>query len=150
MDHAIKEVAERIRAVREDVGLSVEEMAKRTDVTVEEYKALEAGQSDFSFTFIYKCAKACGVEITDVMEGESPKVTSYTVTRAGKGLPIVRREGFAYYRLAPQFRHKISEPFFVKIPYSEEAMDKPLHMASHEGQEFDIVVKGCMKIYIGP
>ena len=92
MDHAIKEVAERIRAVREDVGLSVEEMAKRTDVTVEEYKALEAGQSDFSFTFIYKCAKACGVEITDVMEGESPKVTSYTVTRAGKGLPIVRRE----------------------------------------------------------
>lgn len=28
-------------------------------------------------------------------------------------------------------------------------MDKPLHMASHEGQEFDIVVKGCMKIYIG-
>ena len=149
MDHAIKEVAERIRAVREDVGLSVEEMAKRTDVTVEEYKALEAGQSDFSFTFIYKCAKACGVEITDVMEGESPKVTSYTVTRAGKGLPIVRREGLAYYRLAPQFRHKISEPFFVKIPYSEEAMDKPLHMASHEGQEFDIVVKGCMKIYIG-
>ena len=149
MDHAIKEVAERIRAVREDVGLSVEEMAKRTDVTVEEYKALEAGQSDFSFTFIYKCAKACGVEITDVMEGESPKVTSYTVTRAGKGLPIVRREGFAYYRLAPPFRHKISEPFFVKIPYSEEAMDKPLHMASHEGQEFDIVVKGCMKIYIG-
>ncbi len=149
MDHAIKEVAERIRAVREDVGLSVEEMAKRTDVTVEEYKALEAGQSDFSFTFIYKCAKACGVEITDVMEGESPKVTSYTVTRAGKGLPIVRREGFAYYRLAPQFRHKISEPFFVKIPYSEEAMEKPLHMASHVGQEFDIVVKGCMKIYIG-
>ena len=35
MDHAIKEVAERIRAVREDVGLSVEEMAKRTDVTFE-------------------------------------------------------------------------------------------------------------------
>ena len=76
MDHAIKEVAERIRAVREDVGLSVEEMAKRTDVSAEEYKALEAGQSDFSFTFIYKCAKACGVEMPEAIKA----IGTYEVT----------------------------------------------------------------------
>ena len=149
MDEKILEVAKRIRAVREDMGLSVEEMAKKTDVTVEEYQALEAGQKDFSFTFIYKCARACNVEITDMMEGESPKMSGYTVTRRGEGMPIARREGFEYYRLAPHFKHKIGEPFFVKIPYNESALSKPLHMASHRGQELDIVIKGCAKFFIG-
>ncbi len=149
VDQKIKEVAQRIRAVREDVGLSEEEMANRTNVSLEEYRALESGQRDFSFTFIYKCANACNVEITDIMEGESPKMTGYTVTRRGEGMPIARREGFAYYRLAPQFRDKIGEPFFVKVPYCEEALSKPLHMASHKGQELDIVIKGCLKMFIG-
>ena len=52
----LAEVAERIRTMREIMGLSEEEMAKCTDVTREEYRKCEAGEADFSFTFIYKCA----------------------------------------------------------------------------------------------
>mgnify|MGYP003310959376 CR=1 FL=1 len=79
----IREVAERIRAVRESVGCSPEEMAQKTDVTVEEYLAYESGTKDFSFTFIYKFADACGVEITNIMEGVSPRLSSYNITRKG-------------------------------------------------------------------
>ena len=51
------EVAERIRTMREITGLSEEEMARCTGVSVEEYARCEEGEQDFSFTFIYKCAK---------------------------------------------------------------------------------------------
>ena len=50
----IREVAERIKAVRESLGLTPEEMAEKTDVSVYEYLAYEGGAKDFSFTFIYK------------------------------------------------------------------------------------------------
>ena len=116
----IKEVAERISHLREDLGISVEEMAAKTDYSVEEYKKLESGEQDFSFTFIYKCANTFNVEITDLMEGTSPELSGYTVTRKGEGVPIVRRKGFAYNRLASKFKNKTVEPFHVVIPYSEE------------------------------
>lgn len=145
----IKEVAERIASLREDLGISVEEMAVITDYSVDEYKRLESGEQDFSFTFIYKCANAFHVEITELMEGSSPELSGYTVTRKGEGVPIVRRKGFTYNRLAAKFKNKSVEPFHVVIPYSEEALSQPLHMASHEGQEMDIVLKGTLRMTVG-
>ncbi|MDE5557710.1 MAG: AMP-binding protein [Ruminococcus sp.] len=144
----IREVAQRIKAVRESVGLTSEEMAEKTGVSVYEYLAYEGGAKDFSFTFIYKFANATGVEITDLMEGESPKIYSYDITRKGGGLPIVRRKGLSYMRLAPNFRNKIGEPFLVTIPYVDEQYRVP-HPHTHEGQELDIVVSGQLKVKIG-
>lgn len=144
----IREVAERIKAVRESVGLTPEDMAEKTGVSVYEYLAYEGGAKDFSFTFIYKFANATGVEITDLMEGESPKIYSYDITRKGGGLPIARRKGMSYMRLAPKFRNKIGEPFLVTIPYVDEQFRVP-HPHTHEGQELDIVVSGQLKVKIG-
>ncbi|MBP0967518.1 MAG: AMP-binding protein, partial [Oscillospiraceae bacterium] len=148
-ENRIKEVAERIMRLREDLGMTVEEMAEVTDYSVEEYKQFEAGEKDFSFTFIYKCANAFHVEIAELMEGSSPELSGYTVTRKGEGVPIVRREGFVYNRLAAKFKNKTVEPFHVVIPYSEEALSKPLHLASHAGQEMDIVLKGTVRMTVG-
>ncbi len=79
------EVAKRIREMREISGFSVEEMAEKTEVSVSEYKAYENGTEDFPFTFIHKCALAFGLGITDILEGESARLKSYTVTRRGGG-----------------------------------------------------------------
>ena len=68
MDYNLKEVAGRIKDLREAKGYTPEELAKLTGVTLEDYKVLEEGETDFSFTFIYKCAKACGVEVVDILE----------------------------------------------------------------------------------
>ena len=50
----LAEVAQRIRTMREITGLSEDEMAKCTGTSREEYQRCEAGEQDFSFTFIYK------------------------------------------------------------------------------------------------
>ena len=146
VDNKIREVALRIRAAREAVGMTAAEMAEKLGISEFEYIDCETGAKDFSFTFIYKVANACGVEITDIMEGRSPSLTNYTVTRRGEGMPIVRREGFVYQRLASMFRDKIAEPFYVKIPYDPDALERPKHLATHKGQEFDVVIKGTLKI----
>ncbi len=147
-ENKIKEVAERIKAVRESVGFSPEEIAAKTDVSLDEYTAYESGNKDFSFTFIYKFANACGVEITDLMEGVSPSLSSYNLTRRGGGIPIARRAGFRYERLAPLFKNKIAEPFLVTIPYVDEST-RGNHASVHKGQEFDIVIKGTLMVKIG-
>ena len=83
LDFKIKEMAGRIKDLREIMGLSVPEMAKKTGVSQEEYLLCENGESDLNFTFIYRCALAFNVDVTDIIEGHSPKLRSYTVTRVG-------------------------------------------------------------------
>ena len=143
----LKDVALRIRNAREILGLSEEIMAQNTDITADEYKAYENGEKDFDFTFIYKCAKCLNLDPTDLLKGASPTLTSYEVTRRGGGLPITRKEGYEYKNLASMFKNKTSEPYHVIIPYLENAGEG--EASSHKGQEFDIVVKGRLKMTVG-
>lgn len=144
----ILETAQRIKDARESLGITVEHIAGMMKMTTEEYLEFENGKKDFTFTFIYKFAQICNIDITDLMEGDSPSLSVYTVTRKGEGLPIFRREGYNYNRLAARFKNKLSEPFHVVIPYDAEALNPPYHYVSHEGQEINIVIKGCLKIML--
>lgn len=149
MEYKLKEIAARIKELRNIFGYSTQEMAHKTNVSLEEYEALENGEKDFSFTFIYKCALTFKVEVADIIEGESPTLSGYAVTRNGGGMPIVRREGFVYNNLAPMFKNKMAEPFLVHAPYSEQEQNEPIKLSSHAGQELDIVVSGSLKVQIG-
>ncbi len=143
------EVAVRIKEMREIYGFSVEEMAKRTEVSVEQYCDFESGKQDFPFTFIHKCSLAFNIGISDLLEGKSALLSSYTVTRKGQGQQTAKEDGISISNLAPMFRKKISEPYFVTYKYSKELQDKPIHLAKHSGQEFDFVIKGRLKIQVG-
>lgn len=148
MDHMLKEVGGRIKTLREIMDISQEEMAKITNVSLTDYIELEEGRADFTFTFIYKCAQCFHVDVTDILKGSSPTLSSYSVTRSGGGLPIVRRKGFSYNNLAPLFKNKQAEPFMVTAPFLPEEQDQPIKLSAHEGQEFDIVIKGSLKVQI--
>ena len=148
MENIIKDVADRIRETRLVCEISEEEMAQCTDVSLETYRELEAGNADFSFTFIYKCAARLGVDTTDLLKGSSPTLKSYSITRAGGGLPIARRKGFRYNNLAPLFKNKIAEPFIVRAKCSLEEMSAPIKLSHHEGQEYDYVLSGQLKVVV--
>ncbi|MBE6541232.1 MAG: cupin domain-containing protein [Ruminococcaceae bacterium] len=121
-------------------------MAQCTGVSVDTYRELEAGDCDFSFTFIYKCAARLGVDTTDLLKGQSPTLHEYSITRAGGGLPIARRKGFKYNNLAPLFKNKIAEPFVVKAKYSAEEASAPIKLSRHEGQEYNYILSGKLKV----
>ena len=149
MDYSLKEVAGRIKGLREAKGYTPAELAKLTGVTLEDYLLLEQGETDFSFTFIYKCAKACDVEVVDLLEGRSTTLTSFAITRRGEGLKILKQHGVEYNNLAPKFKDKLAEPFLVKFPYLPEEQNAPIKLSSHNGQEFDVIVKGSLKVQVG-
>ena len=145
----IYEVAARIRELREIAGYSQEEMAQRTEVSPEMYRLYEEGQTDFPFTFIHKCALEFGVEITDLMEGKSARLTGYTVTRKGMGEVTAKETGLEIRSLAPLFKRKIAEPYFVRYEYVPEQQSRPIHLTRHSGQEFDLILSGSLKVQVG-
>ncbi|MBQ5746380.1 MAG: AMP-binding protein, partial [Clostridia bacterium] len=145
----LMEVARRIREMREIYGISIEEMAEKTEVSREEYVDYEAGKNDFPFSFIHKCALAFDIDMTDILEGKSAKLRSYTVTRKGEGQDTAKENGIEIQSLAPKFKGKIAEPYWVKYEYDESLQSAPISLATHSGQEFDFIMKGQLKIQVG-
>ena len=145
----LQEVAIRIREMRDICGFSVAEMAQKTEVSVEEYVAYEAGELDFPFSFIHKCALAFDIGITDLLEGRSAHLSSYTVTRKGEGQETAKEAGISIMSVAPLFRRKIAEPYRVRYEYDPALQNKPIHLTKHDGQEFDFVLEGKLKVQVG-
>ncbi len=145
----LKEIAFRIREMREIMGYSEQEMAEKTEVTVDDYLCYERGERDLPFTFIHKCALAFGIEITNLLEGHSARLTSYTLTRKGQGQQTAREDGIMIENLAPRFKNKIAEPYWVRYEYSEAQQNKPIHLIRHSGQEFDLVLSGSLLVQVG-
>ncbi len=149
LDFKIKEIAGRIKELREIEGLTVEEMAVKTAVSREEYIACENGESDLNFAFIYRCALAFNVDVTEIIEGYSPKLRSYTVTRKGEGQRIEKAHGMTYFNLAYAFKNRIAEPLYVESVYDANAQNKEIELTTHAGQECDLVISGKLKVQVG-
>ena len=145
----LMEVALRIREMREIVGFSTAEMAARTGVSEQQYLDYERGAVDLPFTFLHKCSLAFGVELIQLLEGHSAKLSNYTVTRRGMGLVTASEDGIMIQNMAAMFRQKIATPYYVTYQYAEDLQDQPIHTTTHGGQEFDLVLQGAMKVRVG-
>jgi len=148
METRIKEIAERIKGLRDIMGYLVEEMAKATNLSPEEYVSLEGGEQDFTFTFLYACAKKFGVDMVELLTGENPLLSFYSIVRKNEGLDLKRREGFRYQHVGYKFKDKLAEPFVVTAPFRENEQDQPIHLSQHAGQEFDFILKGQLKVQL--
>ena len=149
MDFKIREVAARVRELREISGFTVEEMAQRTGLSVEEYIQCESGNQNLSIAFLYRCTLSFGVDMGDLLEGRSPKLRHYDLTRRGEGQRIEEAHHMVGWNLAADFRNRIALPLFMEMKYRPGAEYEDIDLVTHEGQECDIVIKGHMKIQIG-
>ena len=148
-NNQLMDVAQRIREMRQIVGYTVAEMAEKTELPQELYQQYEAGTIDLPFTFMHKCAKIFGLELTELLEGHSAKLSGYAVTRKGKGMVTASEDGITIQDMAAMFRKKLATPYYVTYEYSEELQNQPIHTVTHDGQEFDLVLKGAMRIKVG-
>ena len=149
MDFKIREVANRVRELREISGFTVEEMARRTDLSVEEYIQCESGNRNLSIAFLYRCTLSFGVDMSDLLEGRSAKLRAYDLTRRGEGQRIEEAHHMVGWNLAADFRNRIALPLYMEMKYREGAEYEDIDLVTHEGQECDIVIRGHMKIQIG-
>ena len=124
--NALLEVAERIRELRILSGYTEEQMSQMTGVSLDEYLVYERGENDLPFTFIHKCALTFGVEIMELMEGDTPRLTGYSVTRRGKGQLTAKEPGIEISSIAPLFKNRKADPYWVRYEYNEEEQRKPI------------------------
>lgn len=146
MNEQIKQIAERLVGLRDALEISPEDMAKVCHLSTEEYLKLETGTVDISVSILYQIGQAYGIELTTLMFGDEPKMSSYFVTRRGKGIAVERVKAYKYQSLAAGFSHRKGNPFMVTV--HPKPADEPLFLNSHPGQEFNYVVSGRMLIQI--
>ncbi len=147
MKDKINQIAARIKELRIVTGLTVEEMAARTGITVQEYEECEAGNANLSVAFLYHCTLSFGVDLGDLLEGKSPKLRQYALTRRGGGQRIEEAHNMIGFNLASEFRNRIALPLYMELSYNGD--EETIDLVTHEGQECDIVIRGHMKIRIG-
>ena len=136
----IKSIANRLRGLREVLELSAQEVAESCHLRVEEYMALESGESDISVNVLQTIARRYGISLDVLMFGEEPKMNAYFITRAGAGVSVERRKAYKYEALASGFRDRKADPFIVTVAPAPTAA--PMHLNSHEGQEMNYVLEG--------
>ena len=142
----IKQIAARLAGLREALNLSLEEMAKSCNQSVEEYKLLESGTTDISVSVLHQISMAYGVELTTLMFGDEPKMSSYFVTRKGQGISVERFDSYKYQTLAAGFAKRKADPFIVTVHPKEE--EEAMHLNCHPGQEFNMVLSGRLLLNI--
>ncbi len=145
MPEKIRNIAARVRELREIAGISPETLALEFEIHRETYLEYESGNVDIPVSLLYKVAHRFNVELTDLLTGESPKLHIYALTRKGGGISVERRKHYKYRNLAYNFIHKKAEPFIVAVdPKTSDASS----LNSHPGQEFNYVLEGTLKITI--
>lgn len=141
----LTDIGARLSMLRESTGFTPEKIAEALSISLSDYLLYEAGEKDFSFSFLYNVAAILGVDVVDIISGETPKLSLCTVVRAGGGYAINRRKAYDYKHLAFTFRNKKAEPFMVSVEPSDDTVPE---RHAHEGQEFNYVVSGCMDFFI--
>ncbi len=146
MQGQIKEIAERLRGLRDALDLSQSEMAKKLNIELSEYELYESGNTDIPISFLYEVAKNFNVELSSLFSGDDAYISSYFVTRKGQGASVERTKAYKYQALAMGFKGAKAEPFIVTVePKSEKT---PITLNTHPTQEFNLVLEGRMLFQI--
>jgi len=146
MQEKIEQVAARIRDLRKIQGVEVDVLARELKLTPDQYRQFEDGAADIPVSVLYQLAQRLGVELSDLLTGEEPRLRTYTVTRSGRGVSVDRRREYKYQSLAHNFVHKKAEPFLVTVEPRPD--DEPEHVNSHPGQEFNYVLEGKLRVVL--
>lgn len=145
MDEQIKQIAERLRGLRDVLELTPNDIANECGIDKGEYERAESGEHDISVSMLQQIARHYGIALDALMFGEEPKMNTYFLTRAGKGVSVERTKAYKYQSLAAGFKNRKADPFIVTV----EPNDKPMHYNTHEGQEFNLVIEGTLLLSIG-
>ena len=144
MNEQIRQIAERLKGLRESLDFSMEEMAKRCEKNASEVERYESGEIDIPMSYLFDVAQHLGIDTSTLISGDEPRMKSYFLTRKGKGVSIERTKVYKYQALASGFKNSVSEPFEVTV----EPNENPIYQNSHTGQEFNYVLEGRLQFRI--
>ena len=147
-------VGSKIRRLRESKNISIEEMAERSGLSIEQINSIENDQNLPSLGPLIKIARALGVRLGTFMDDNDelgPVITRAKDREADSSISFSNgatdaRKHMEYHPLAQQKAGRHMEPFIIDIN-PEDAPD--FQLSAHEGEEFIYVMKGEVEIVYG-
>ncbi len=135
------ELAQRIRQLRTDSGLTLEEVAQHSGQTRSWLSKVENFRITPSLPALAGIASALGVTTASLLEGLDKK-PNIVLVKNGNGKVINRDSDstIAYFSLASERVTRTMDPFVLRVPPGEQREAR-----SHEGEEFLLLIKGRVK-----
>ncbi|MEG3225492.1 MAG: transcriptional regulator, partial [Methanobacteriales archaeon Met13] len=106
MKEKMKEIALRIRELRELSDISTEDISAYLKISVEEYQKYEEGNVDIPASIVFEVAQKLGVDMGLLLTGKENRMHIFTVTRKDNGAAVQCRKQYKYENLAEKFIHK--------------------------------------------
>jgi transcriptional regulator with XRE-family HTH domain len=141
------EIGNRIKALRAEKGITLEQLAKQTGFTKGYLSKVEKSKKAPPVSTLGNIARAFNVTISSLL-GEERSRTSLCLVRRGER-PLIARDGtafgYSYEAMAYNYPNKIMEPFILTLPLGR----KKKTFYQHEGEEILFVIQGSMKFLHG-
>ena len=144
----------KIKGIRESKNLSVEEIAERSGLSVEQIVSIETDQNLPSLGPLIKIARALGVRLGTFMDDNDalgPVVCRAADREKDSSISFSNgatdaRKHMEYHPLAQQKAGRHMEPFVIDI---NPENSPEFQLSAHEGEEFIYVMQGEVEIVYG-
>jgi len=145
------DVGGKLRRLREDHGLSLADLSRRSTLTEEALRDYEDGRAVPAVGDLLKIANVLGVSIGHFFQTRIPDKRVEVVRSAERWTVKARSEAggalnYRYQSLSHGLTEKLMQPFLVEVPPGQ---DSALNRSQHEGEEFLFVLAGVLEVEIG-
>ncbi len=149
-DEGVDALGQKIKALRENKGMSLEAMSQMTGFDVETLSKIEKNEIQPQLGTVIKLSKALDSALGRLVSGKGDRL--FTITRKGERKSALRSTSsksggqklYTYKSLAPEVKGRHMEPLVVQL---EEYPDQDISI--HEGEEFIFVLDGVVLLKIG-
>ena len=148
-DAEADQIGLRIRNIREEKGLSIEELSNLTGYDVNYLSKIENDDIKPQLGTVIKLSKALDSAFSRLVSGVGDKL--YSITRKSERKIIARstskngtKKAYTYKSLAPEVKGRHMEALIVQLEKDPEA-----EVSVHDGEEFIYVLDGTVKFVIG-
>jgi transcriptional regulator with XRE-family HTH domain len=145
----VDEVGKRIKQLREERGISIEDLSSLTGFDVARLEKIEAGEEKPQLGTVMKLSKALDSAVGRLVSGMGSKL--YSITRKNERKQIARSSSktgkqnvYSYMSLAPEVQGRHMEALIVQLEKTEDQ-----EVSIHNGEEFIFVLDGVVNLTIG-
>jgi transcriptional regulator with XRE-family HTH domain len=142
-------LGEQLRQARQRGGLTLGEIAARTELSAAFLSRLERGEANASIANLIRLSSTLGVSLAQLF-GEaqaSPPPTHVLMRRATAAADwIASPNGYAWRRLGGDLRQPLLDAFELEFPPTRR---RHIALVAHEGEEFLLILSGRVDFQIG-
>jgi transcriptional regulator with XRE-family HTH domain len=146
------QLGERLRTIRKDMGWTLQDLARRSGVSLSTLSKIENAQGAPTFDTLVKAARGLNVTFETLLAQAAAEPPAPTDRRVGGRLVVTRKDdalGFSTamydYRVhANGLRRKHMTPLIMAV--KARSAEDVTSWSSHEGEEFILVLKGSIEL----